>query len=405
MALCFISHMNRVSMSVAGNSRIMAQYGFSPTEMGTVYSAFLLVYTIFMIPGGFFIDRFGPRLALLVMGGGSALFGALTGAVGLGWTIAGRALLTLILIRGLMGLLTTPLHPASAHAVNLWTAVPQRSLANGLVTGAALLGIACTYPIFGALIRHFDWPGAFLATGVVTILLALIWTVTAKDEALRRAAAEALPETRAGTLGSSSWLDLLADRNLILLTVSYAAVGYFQYLFFYWMQYYFDQVLHIGKTRSEFFAGLPPLAMALGMPLGGWISDRLQRRCGFRWGRALVPVVGLLLSAVCLGIGIFVKTPNAIVAWFSLALGVMGASEGSFWSTAVELGRQRDGTAAAIMNTGGNGGGMLAPVVTPWVSGLFGWPVGIAIGSAVCLAGAVCWLGINPSRNDPAKDI
>ena len=72
MALCFISHMNRVSMSVAGNSRIMAQHGFSPTEMGTVYSAFLLVYTIFMIPGGFFIDRVGPRVALMVMGLGSS---------------------------------------------------------------------------------------------------------------------------------------------------------------------------------------------------------------------------------------------------------------------------------------------------------------------------------------------
>ena len=50
------------------------------------------------------------------------------------------------------------------------------------------------------------------------------------------------------------------------------------------------------------------------------------------------------------------------------------------------------------MNTGGNGGGMLAPVVTPWVSSVFGWPAGIAIGGIVCVLGAICWLGINPSR-------
>src|SRR5262245_50430306 len=110
MALCFISHMNRVSMSVAGNSRIMSQYAISPTQMGAVYSAFLFVYTIFMIPGGFFIDRFGPRVALTVMGLGSALFGALTGMIGFGFVIGGQVLLTFALVRGMMGLLTTPIH-------------------------------------------------------------------------------------------------------------------------------------------------------------------------------------------------------------------------------------------------------------------------------------------------------
>ena len=171
-------------------------------------------------------------------------------------------------------------------------------------------------------------------------------------------------------------------------------MGYFQYLFFYWMQYYFDHVLHLGKTASQFYAGLPPLAMAIGMPLGGLISDRLQRTCGYRFGRAIMPVAGLLGSAAFLLLGIFAKQPAWIVIWFSLALGVMGASEGPFWSTAVELGRRRGGMAAAIMNTGGNAGGMLAPVLTPWVSAHFGWPTGIALGALVCLLGAACWAWI-----------
>src|SRR5260370_3045329 len=82
MALCFLSHFNRVSISVAGNDRIMEQYTISPTKMGAVYSAFLLVYSIGMIPGGFFIDRCGARRALITMGLGTALFGALTGGDG-----------------------------------------------------------------------------------------------------------------------------------------------------------------------------------------------------------------------------------------------------------------------------------------------------------------------------------
>src|SRR5258708_32146420 len=84
MALCFLSHFNRVSMSVAGNDRIMEQYSISPTKMGAVYSAFLLIYSIAMIPGGFFIDRCGARIALITMGCGTALFGPMTGGVRLG---------------------------------------------------------------------------------------------------------------------------------------------------------------------------------------------------------------------------------------------------------------------------------------------------------------------------------
>ena len=38
MALCFISHLNRASMSVAGTDQIMQQHGIDPVQMGGVYS-------------------------------------------------------------------------------------------------------------------------------------------------------------------------------------------------------------------------------------------------------------------------------------------------------------------------------------------------------------------------------
>jgi MFS family permease len=389
MALCFISHLNRVSMSVAGNARIMEEYSLTPTQMGSVYSAFLLVYTIMMIPGGLFIDRVGPRAALATMGLGSALFGALTGVVDWGLVILAQPWLSLIMVRGLMGLFTTPLHPGCARAVNDWVAVRRRRLANGLITGAALLGVASTYRIFGVLIDRVGWPSAFVVAGVCTALLTLLWMWCA---------GEASPDPRASSgqttpSFASALRSLLGSRNLLLLTLSYAAIGYFQYLFFYWMQYYFEQVLHLGKASSQVYAGLPPLAMAVGMPMGGWISDRLQHS-GHPRATATVPVAAFLLSAGCLGLGIIGKSPAWIVTWFSLALGLLGASEGVFWSTGVEIGRGRGGTAAAIMNTGGNAGGMLAPVVTPWISAHFGWPLGIGLGGLVCILGALCWLGI-----------
>ena len=392
MALCFISHLNRISMAVAGDERIMKQFSIAPERMGVVYSAFLLVYTLCMIPGGFFIDRFGARTALLVVGFGSAFFGALTGVAGFVFFGATHVWLSLVIVRGLMGFFTTPLHPGCARAVGDFTPLSRCSLVNGLVNGAALLGIACTYRIFGALIARVDWPGAFLVTGIVTTLLAVVWMIVAPGRGKN-----ASPQ--AGH--SSAWRRLLKNRNVILLTVSYAAIGYFQYLFFYWMHYYFDEVLRLGKSASQYYAGIPPLAMAVGMPFGGWLSDKLQGVIGYRWGRAAVPLAGMMTGAALLGLGIVVKQPVWIVTWFSLALGVVGACEGAFWSTAVEVGDRLGGTAAAIVNTGGNGGGLLAPMITPFVGAKLGWTSAIGLGAFVALAGAVCWFWIDPhERND-----
>jgi MFS transporter, ACS family, D-galactonate transporter len=414
MALCFVSHFNRASMASAGDERIMKQFDISTEQMGGLYSAFLAVYTVFMIPGGFFIDRFGPRIALTAMGIGTALFCAFTGMVGWGFIGASQVWLSLLIVRSLMGLLTAPLHPASARAASNWFPQRQTALANGLITGAALLAYAAVHPLFGALIDRFDWPAAFLISAGCTAGLALIWMAVSSD---RPCPGRAIGVSDAALSGaapacavgpeSPCFGHLLRNRGLMLLTLSYAAVGYFQYLFFYWMHYYFDEVIHMGKTESRFYSGLPNLAMAICMPLGGWLTDTAQKQRGQTAGRTLVPRIGMAASAALLLFGIFASQPFWIVLWFTLSLGILGLCEGAFWTTAVEFGGTRGGTAAAIMNTGGNGIGLLAPMVTPWVSAKLGWEWGIGLGAFVALAGAFCWFWIHPkqrAQNDLSAD-
>src|SRR5262249_31697270 len=151
------------------------------------------------------------------------------------------------------------------------------------------------------------------------------------------------------------------NRSLALLTLSYSAVGYFEYLFYFWMHHYFDEELKVGEHQSRYYASILYLAMAVGMPLGGWLSDRLQVRCGYRLGRVLVPVAGMIGSAALLLLGVLAKDPVWIVTWFALAMAAVGATEGPFWATAIDLGGRRGGTSAGIFNTGGNAGGILAP--------------------------------------------
>ena len=50
LAFSFLSWFNRLSMSTAGDLRIMEELSLTPTQMGSVYSAFIGAYMLGMIP-------------------------------------------------------------------------------------------------------------------------------------------------------------------------------------------------------------------------------------------------------------------------------------------------------------------------------------------------------------------
>jgi MFS family permease len=175
-------------------------------------------------------------------------------------------------------------------------------------------------------------------------------------------------------------------------------VNYFEYLFFYWMLYYFGSVLGLGSDTSRLYSTIVALAMAVGMLSGGFITDRLERILGHRRGRAAVPIMGMTTGAVMLGVGVMARDPIWVVLWFSLALGSVTAAEAAFWTTAIELGGRKGTTAAGILNTGGNVGGMAAPVMTPWVGTVFGWQWALALGALIAVLGALQWKWIVPER-------
>jgi MFS family permease len=410
--LVFLAHFNRVSISVAANAHFIGPDRLSAGQMGLVYSAFLLVYTLGMLPGGYLIDRLGPRRTMTAMGVGLGFWAALTGV--LGWTgLAVAALFVPLLVtRGLAGATSVPLHPGAARAVSLWVPAGERSFANGVITAGALVGIALTYPTFGWLMDRVGWPAAFVVCGGALALLGLLWHVLAADSpaehrwtnAAERQLTEgesAAPRTRAT---AREVMGLLRNRSLVLLTLGYGALGYMQYMFFYWIEFYFGTELKLPESESRRAAFVVMLAAAVGMAGGGWVTDRLCRALGRAWGGRVVAVGGMGLSAAFSLCGVAATDPDAVTVWFALGLGALGLCEGLFWTTAPALAPRTGGLACALVNTGGNGVGMLAPVVTPLLGQHFGWTAAVAAACAVCAAGGLLWFGITPAAG-PAGDV
>jgi ACS family glucarate transporter-like MFS transporter len=382
-----MSYFDRTIMSIAG-PEVMKELAISPTGMGAVYSAFLIAYALFMMPGGQLTDRIGPRLTLTLVG---LAAGSLTALTALGGTAAPRALIgalpALVLIRFGFGVATAPLYPACARMCLSWIPAARQARVQGLIIAGSSTGAAISPLVFSWLMGLVRWPAAFCIAGGVTIALALVWFGHARE--VPRVTAPA--QVRADVAGA--WKRLLTNRTLLLLTFAYGTASYFSYIFYYWIYYYFGEVRKMGLQRGAAYTSVLFLTMAAMMPLGGWISDVVTRRYGQPAGRRLVPCGAMICAALLLYLGTVTPGDVLTVLCMSLAIGFSAFCEGPFWAAVTEFGGDHAGAATSILNTGSNVAGAFAPLLTPWIASHAGWSWSLYSGALIMLCGAAaCYL-------------
>jgi MFS transporter, ACS family, glucarate transporter len=173
-------------------------------------------------------------------------------------------------------------------------------------------------------------------------------------------------------------------------------------MFFYWIQYYIGTVRHLGTDVSRQYSTLITLTMGIGMIFGGWLADRVSGSVAGRARRGLVPGLGMIASGLVFELGVLSSDSHMMMAAFTLSAGLLGICEAAFWTTIVELGTPRGGLAAGLMNMGGNAGGLLSPMATPFLSEMFGsfygesvgWRASLGVAGAIPVLGALLWLGV-----------
>jgi MFS family permease len=382
--LSVMTYIDRIIITIAGPG-IIKEYSVSETQMGTVYSAYLLSYSILMIPSGWFTDVAGPRVSLAAMAFGSAVFTALTalgGSPGLGDYIG--IIPAFLVIRLAMGIFASPMYPAAGKMSANWNPPQTRARVWGWIASGAGIGGACTPLLFSWMRAHYGWRGSFWLAAAASAVLAAIWYWYVRDYP-----AESQPP-RAGRT-PTPWKELFGNRDLMLLTAGYVTANYFEYIFFFWLYYYFGQIRKMGMDQSAIYTTLMWLTWMVMTPIGGWASDRLGARFGLRNGRRMVVVASMTISAILVSIGSNVTGTLPTVVLLCLSLGFAAGTDGPYWAAAIDASGKHSGTGSAIFNTGGNIGGMLAPTLTPLLAHWFGWSAGLYFGGAFVLLGVTVW--------------
>jgi ACS family glucarate transporter-like MFS transporter len=405
-----VSYVLRTNLSIAGPT-MLGDLGLSELQLGTILSAFALGYTIFQFPGGVFGDVVGPRLAVTLMAVAWGLLTLLCGLLPSGAATSG-IVATLIAIRFLVGVTQAPIFPVmTGGMVSNWFPVMGWGLPNGLSSTGLTLGAAATGPLIVWLTGELGWRGSFVATAPMAFLLAGVWWWYTRDHPREHAgvargelelieAGRTPPE--AATLERGVWKAALRNREVLLLTASYFCMNYVFYLFFNWFFYYLVEVRGFAQEQAASLSAAQWMIGAVGATLGGLLCDRTMRRFGARRGARVLPVVGLVGSALLLALGAWTTDPMLAVALLAGCFGMNQLTEAGFWATTIAVGGRHASTAAGVLNTGGNLVGFFGALLVPMTAQALGWSWAIASGAIVALVGAALWIWI---RGDQAMSV
>jgi ACS family glucarate transporter-like MFS transporter len=401
-AFSLVSYALRTNISIAA-ALMRTDLHLTQVQLGQVFSAFLIGYAVFQVPAGALGDRHGSRLVLALAAAAWGVTTVMTGALpGVVHGVAG-SLTVLLIVRFLLGAAEAATYPVAVSAVGVWMPASERAFANSLVIAGMALGSAFIPPIMSRVMVGAGWRASFYATSVLGFLIAGLWWWYARDKpeqhpavnvqerrliAADRGGATQRPNTRL-----IHW-PLLRNRNMALLSASYFLDSYVLAMFVFWFFLYLVDERRFSILNSGVFSSLPWIAALILVPAGGRWCDWLSARRGRRVGRRVVTMTALTTSSVLLLWGARTEHPMLAIAALSLSVGFLMATEGPFWSGAIDIAGAHAGTAGGIMNTAGNLGGVAQATVVPILVERFGWIPALASGSLLGLVSALLWLYI-----------
>jgi ACS family glucarate transporter-like MFS transporter len=393
----FVSYVLRGNLSIAAPG-MRADLQLTEIQWGWVMSAFPLGYALFQFPGGLFGDRFGPRKALTLIAVAWAVLIIITSLVPGRAAASGPLILfTLLAVQFCVGMVHAPIFPVINVSIERWFPVNGWAFPTGLTSSGLTVGLAVTASLLPWLMGQFGWRTSFIILAPFGLVGAALWWWYARDDPAQHRAINAAEialiasdhgEPVSSAVGQPAWLRVLKNRNVLLLTLSYACMNFVFYVVFSWGFYYLVTVRGFATQEAGFLTSAQWIGAGAGAALGGWFCDFQCRRIGLRWGCRLPIIIGMVTSAALL-IGVAVS-PNAYVAAGMLGLCFFfnQTTEGAYWASSIAIGGRHAGAAGGLMNTGANGMGFVNAILLSVVANYFGWTIAIAIGAGFALAGA-----------------
>jgi ACS family hexuronate transporter-like MFS transporter len=273
MLLSLLSYVDRSVLAILSPT-ILADLHLSATQYGYAVSAFSVCYMIANPIWGYWIDRRGLWITILVA---VTLWSLASGSHALMLGLTGMCL-----ARGLLGFGEGATFPAGLATVAETLPLERRSFGLGLAYSGGSLGAALTI--------RYGWRPTFLITALLGLLWILLWLFL-RSSGIYRSHTPAIPAQ--SPIISNRW-----NRNLIATAAIYGLGAAPLAFGLYAAPLYLSRVLHVSQASLGHLLWVPPAGWEAGYLFWGRVADRRQLRKAARPATLFVAfcVAGFLIT-------------------------------------------------------------------------------------------------------------
>lgn len=368
---------------------IQKEFGATNAQAGLLVSAFFLFYSLGQIPAGFVLSRLGVRLVAPVSIVATSVVTLLIGTA--------HNFLLLKVYRSALGLAEAALPLSMLSTINRWFPPGEKGTATGAFLSAAKMGAVIAPPIGAALILLDGWRTMFIAFAIPGVIMTLVWWWMVPNEPrsskrVNNAEAEHIEGQQAVSSGPvrahkdfGAWDKALRYKPVAPLETPRSVfrswniwgcgLGYLLMtgvvnVLLAWLPKYLGEVKHFELMQVGFVAALPFVGGVLGNIVGGWFSDTLL-------ARRRKPTMMISAVATCAMMIALVYAPNGLLAVSLLLFGTgfllnVGYSSFSVYSMSLTT-RTTYPVAASVVNTAGQAGGAMAPLIAGLLLDSYSW--------------------------------
>jgi MFS transporter, Spinster family, sphingosine-1-phosphate transporter len=290
-AINFLNYLDRYILPAAASS-IQKEFSLSDSQVGALASAFLLVYSLMILPFGFWSDR-GVRKN--VIGTCVAIWSVATLFTGLA-----RSYVQLLVTRGLLGVGEAGYFPAGTALMADWFEKDRRSRISALWSAGTVFGIAAGYIGGGIVAQRYGWRWAFYGTAVPGLICAVL--AFGMREPLRGAAEALGPKLDAHHANDAdlrNFVGLLRIRSFRASTISQIIMFSVLAVLATYLPLYIQRRYGLSVSASASIGGGVIIAGGLiGTLAGGWLGDWRARSHPAAYLQ--IPAIAMVVGAVLL---------------------------------------------------------------------------------------------------------
>jgi nitrate/nitrite transporter NarK len=172
-----------------------------------------------------------------------------------------------------------------------------------------------------------------------------------------------------------------------------------------WLPRYLSEYHRVPVGERGILASVPLLVGMVGMLGGGWLTDRLTRGIGLRWGRGLPMALTRFSAMAAYLVCLVLDSSYALTAAFCVVAFSTDLGTASVWAFKQDVGGKYVGSILGWGNMWGNLGAAVSPLFLNAAIEMGGWELCFIVCAAAFFLAGVAAFGVDATKPIVPPDV